>query len=859
MEETLLKVDHVRKSFSGVKALQDVSFSIGRGETACLVGENGSGKSTMIKIISGVYAPDEGEIHINGRSYNRLTPITSIREGIHVIYQDFSLFPNLTVAENIASDHLMSDGRKIVNWHEVREIAATGLDKVKVSIPLDTLVESVSTANRQIIAIVKALLREARLIIMDEPTTALTEREIRYLFGIITDLKARGISVLFVSHKLNEIKQISEHTLIFRNGQKVLDERGGDLDVGTMELHMTGRKIDTGSVHLSEPDMGATPLLRAERLSVAGCFSDVSFDLRRGEVLGITGLLGSGRSEVALSLFGQLPADSGVIFLDGKEVQIRSIRTAVEHGIGYLPEDRIGEGLFLEQSISNNLVVRIIRTMVGKAGLLVEAAMKRVGDEWVKRLVIKTPTGDIPASNLSGGNQQRVVLGKWLASNPRVLILNAPTVGVDVGSKAELHELIRGLAQSGMGIILISDDVPELLQTCNRILLMRKGRIAEELERGSMTEEALNAKLVAEGGATASPTRPAEGGRGHGSRLPTMLKGLLRRETLVFTIIVVVALLAGSRNVAFLSGATLFDITRNSLPISIMALGVLLVLVSGGVDVSFVAIASLSSYATHVLLTHLGYGGGIALYFLIAAAIGSLIGFLEGFVISEFDLPVFNVSLAFMTLWYGFTLFFIGATNDFNMPHGLVSFYNTYLITVRSASGAVSGLQVSVIFVVVLAVAVWLVLRYTTFGRGLYAMGGNKEVAIRVGYNVKAITRGMFAIVGLLSAIAGVVEGALSSYFGPMLFNGRELDVIAAVIIGGASIWGGRGTAIGAVLGVVLLDEIQRALIYVGIPAVWQRFVTGVALIIFISIPAINERRSLRPRYVSSQPQEEPV
>ncbi len=631
MEDKLLEVKHLSKRFSGVKALNDVSFSLDRGEVACLVGENGSGKSTIIKIISGVYNPDEGDLAINGRHYDRLTPIASIREGIHVIYQDFSLFPNLTVAENIAVDHLISSGERFVNWRQVNEIAREGLSKVRVEVDLDSLVETVTTADQQIIAITKALLQDARLIIMDEPTTALTEREIRYLFEIIGDLKKKGISILFVSHKLNEIKQISEHTLILRNGEKVFDERTRDLDIPTMTFYMTGRTIDTGALSFSLGDENALPLLRVEKLTAAPYFFDITFQLKPGEVLGITGVLGSGRSEVALSLFGALPAMSGKVYLEGNEEKLRSISDAVARGIGYVPEDRIREGLFLEQSISNNLIVRVIHSLINKIGLLLDKRKEQKTDEWLRKLDIKTPTSRLPASSLSGGNQQRLVLGKWLASNPKILLLNAPTVGVDVGSKADLHGLIRELTRAGMGIILVSDDVPELLQTCNRVLLMREGRIAREFVREMMNEQELSRELISEqpaevkavSGESVPKARPAH-------RKAAWSKKVLARESIVFLLIVMLAVLVGARNAAFLSLATLFDVVRSTIPNCILALGVLMVLISGGVDISFVAIAAMTSFGTHLLLLHFGYNGGIALYFVIARLSGSGCGFSRG-------------------------------------------------------------------------------------------------------------------------------------------------------------------------------------------------------------------------------------
>lgn len=497
MAEELLRVDHISKHFAGVQALNDISLVINKGETCCLVGENGSGKSTLIKIISGVYTPNDGDITINGHHYKKMTPLEAIREGIQVIYQDFSLFPNLTVAENIAVNDLLSKNRNLVNWKEVTEIAKRALEIIHVNIDLEALAGSLSTADRQLIAIAKALLQNAKLIIMDEPTTALTQKEITALFEVINKLKSKGISILFVSHKLDEVVKISDRTIIVRNGEKVLDENANAITVKKMEFFMTGAEIDHSKIELSKPTSKEKPLLKVERLTLKRGFFDVSFELKHKEVLGITGLLGSGRTELALALFGELPADSGTVYLEGKKIKIASIQDAVKFGIGYVPEDRVTEGLFLQHTIGWNIVVSIIDSLKNKFGLLIQKTINKNSDIWVKKLSIKTPSFELPAQSLSGGNQQRLVLAKWLASNPKVLILNGPTVGVDVGSKAEIHELIRNLAKQGMGIILISDDIPEVMRTCNRILLIRRGRIVEEFKREDVDEEKLNQHLIA--------------------------------------------------------------------------------------------------------------------------------------------------------------------------------------------------------------------------------------------------------------------------------------------------------------------------------------------------------------------------
>ena len=496
MTEELLKVVDINKTFAGVWALRGVSLTINRGEILCLVGENGSGKSTLIKIICGVYQQDSGEIYINGKQYKNLQPIDAIREGIQVIFQDFSLFPNLTVAENIALNHELARGKSFVNWRDINEIARQALDRIGVDLPLNATVDEMSVANKQLIAISRAMLLNARLVIMDEPTTALTQKEVEALFRVVKSLQEAGVSILFVSHKLNEVQAIAERVIIVRNGSKVLDTAAGELTQHKIAYYMTGHEVTSSTYDYQPQANGQESLLSVHNLTRTGSFEDISFDLKAGEILGVTGLLGSGRTELALALFGIKPADSGDIIIKGQPVRIRNIQDAIRHNIGYVPEDRLTEGLFLLQSITNNIVVRTLKDILNQFGLFSSSDKSKQARRWVDSLHIKTSDPQLPVSSLSGGNQQRVVIAKWLASMPHILILNGPTVGVDIGSKSEIHEVIRELARNGMGIIVISDDIPELTQVCNRILLLRRGRLYEEFVVSEIDEVTLNNKLL---------------------------------------------------------------------------------------------------------------------------------------------------------------------------------------------------------------------------------------------------------------------------------------------------------------------------------------------------------------------------
>jgi len=489
MSDPVLRVQGIVKSFGGVQALKGVGLEIGAGEIHCLAGENGSGKSTLIKVISGVHQPDAGGIEMSGRSFSHLTPGEAIALGVQVIYQDFSVFPNLSVMENLALNMELKDSRRLMNYRRARSIAAHAVSLIGFDIDLDERVENVSVADRQLIAICRALLQNSKLIIMDEPTSALTKKEVKALFAVIKSLQSRGIAILFVSHKLDEVFEISERYTILRNGENAASGRTKDLDRKTFAFHMTGREFTEESYHLTAPV--GKPVLSAKGLTLRGCYRDVSFDLSPGEILGITGLLGSGRTELVETLFGITRPDRGTIEINGRRVRIKSVKAAIRRGIGYVPSDRLTEGLFQPQTIERNIVVAVLARLSSRLGFLRTKAVAQTTARWISDLSIVTRDPSLPVRTLSGGNQQKVVLARWLANDLKVLILNAPTMGVDIGSKYDIHALMRRLAASGLAIIVVSDDLPEVLACTNRICVMRDGAFVQQLDPASTTEAKL--------------------------------------------------------------------------------------------------------------------------------------------------------------------------------------------------------------------------------------------------------------------------------------------------------------------------------------------------------------------------------
>ena len=486
MSVPLIHMKNIVKSFGGVRALKGVDLTIQPGEIHCLAGENGCGKSTLIKVLSGVHPAEAGEIFINGTKIEHLNTLDAIKLGIQVIYQDFSIFPNLTVAENIAISKLKSENQKVMSWKKAKVIAKEALQKIDVNLDLDEKLENMSVANKQLVAIARALIQDAKLIVMDEPTTALTYKEVENLFRVISELKKDNISILFVSHKMEEIFAISEQITILRNGNNVISEKAENLNREKLVYYMTGRKLEDKFYEYKNIEQPL--LIELKNLSVKNVFDDISLAIKPGEIVGITGLLGSGRTELAESLFGIIPSDSGSIYIEGKEVYIKSVADSIKNGIVYVPEDRLTEGLFLEHSIEKNIIASTIKNYIGKVKVVNKDKVLSNVEGWVKAFGIVTKDVKKPVRTLSGGNQQKVVIAKWLSNKPKLLILNGPTVGVDIGAKEDIHNIIKKLAKEQMGVLMISDDLEELRQNCNRVLIMNKGRLQGEVEARRITE-----------------------------------------------------------------------------------------------------------------------------------------------------------------------------------------------------------------------------------------------------------------------------------------------------------------------------------------------------------------------------------
>ncbi|EFC9749468.1 sugar ABC transporter ATP-binding protein [Escherichia coli] len=489
MSETFLQMKHITKRFPGVLALNDVQFSLRRGEVHALLGENGAGKSTLMKILSGVYQPDEGEIIFEDKPVSFSDPLSAQNVGITIIHQEFNLFPELTVEENIfIGREFCKKNRWRLDEKQQRQATIEILQKLNLAIKPDTLVADLKVAQQQMVEIAKAISVNARILIMDEPTAALTETEIESLFRVTRLLKEQGTGIVYISHRLEELALIADRATVMRDGQYISTVDYECVKISDLIAMMVGR--DLGNIYpRREALQQRIPVLEVNGLTRKGVLNDINFTLYRGEILGFAGLMGAGRTELARAIFGADSIDSGTLKLNGKETVIKDISDAIQQGISYLTEDRKKEGLALNLSVERNIMLGNYPEYSDRFGNVDSRRCQQTSEEQVKALRIKTPNLEQAALNLSGGNQQKIIIARWVCKDTDILIFDEPTRGIDVGAKLEIYELMNRLVAKGKSIIMISSELPEVLGMCDRILVMRSGRITGELSAKEATQE----------------------------------------------------------------------------------------------------------------------------------------------------------------------------------------------------------------------------------------------------------------------------------------------------------------------------------------------------------------------------------
>ena len=486
---TFLQVQGLRKSFGGVAALDNANIEVSSGEVHALIGENGAGKSTLIKILSGYYSPDAGQVIMDGAKIQPGSVAASEAAGIAVIHQESTAFPHLSAQDNI---FVGSEPRKclglLIDRKQIYRRTSELLDSLGEHIDCNAPVGSLTVAQRQMVGIARALSKKSRVLILDEPTASLSSRETDVLFSIIRRMKAKGVSIIYVSHRLEEIFELADKVTVLRDGHVVGTYPIEEMTHDSLIRLMVGRKIDTAEAAPTNSAQDQNILLEVNNLTRFGVFENVSFNIKKGEIVGFAGLVGAGRSEVARAIFGADRADAGEVRVAGAPLKAGSISDSMDNGVALVPEDRQHEGLILPMSISANICM-VVQNDLAHRGIISNIRENELVADTIRKLSVKASDASLPAESLSGGNQQKLVIGKWLASSPKVLILDEPTRGIDVGAKAEVHKLIRDLASDGMAVMMISSDLPEVLAVSDRIIVMRSGSIAGELSSSEATQE----------------------------------------------------------------------------------------------------------------------------------------------------------------------------------------------------------------------------------------------------------------------------------------------------------------------------------------------------------------------------------
>lgn len=842
------------KSYGGVKALQSVEFSLEPGEVHALCGENGAGKSTLIKILSGSCVPDSGKVWIEGVRLQPGSVAASEAAGIAVLHQESTAFLHLNTEDNIfVGREPRRLGGLALDRASMRRQTRRLLDRLGERFDLGKPLSELTVAERQMVGIARALSQSCRVLIMDEPTASLSERETEVLFGIIRQLRADGVSILYVSHRLEEVFELADRVSVLRDGKLVGTCLIGQTDREALIRMMVGREKERGEgesweagtirpspARLAESGKRA---LEVEGLSQNGVFGDVSFSVRAGEIVGLSGLVGSGRSEVAQALFGIRRPDSGTVSVSGKSLALGSTHAAMQRGISLVPEDRQHQGLVLPLSVGANLTLAILPTLT-RRGLLSKTREQKL-IEWAMRdLAVRAPSASAPVNTLSGGNQQKVLLGKWLASSPGVLILDEPTRGIDVGAKAEVHRLVRRLAQQGVAILLISSELPEILSLSDRILVMRDGTLSGELSREEADEErVLKLALPEEKRDRESAELEGERARTTHPAWASLTRGFGRlarqREYGVLALLALTVITVALVNPSFLSAGNLRDMLVNCAPAVIVACGLTLVIVTREIDISVGSLMGLTAAVVGILTSTQALGWPVPIGVVLALLLGAGVGLLNGLLVTLGRVPSIIVTLGMLTALRGVTEVVMGGEWITHLPPAL-----RYLGT-----GAWWGIPICLWTAVGVILLTDGLARWTPLGRRIYAVGSNPHSAALVGISLRRTRMFAFTYAGLLTGVATLVSVPRLSVIESGIGVGFELLVVTCVVVGGTSISGGRGSVFGSVLGALLMGIVSTVLIFLRLGEMstyWERAIQGGFILAAVLVDYVARQRGAR-------------
>lgn len=821
------------KVFGVTTALKSVSIDLRAGEVLALLGENGAGKSTCVKLLAGVYQPSSGFVLIDGRHVSFDSPHDAQAVGVAVMHQHPGLFPDLNLAENVFMGDMPRLSSGAIDRTTMRYRTRALLSSVGLDASPDALLNGLRTSEQQLVEIARALSRDARVLIMDEPTAALSQREVSRLFAVVETLRARGVAMMFVGHRMDEIFGVADRIAVLRDGALIGVEAAADLSRDRAIQMMVGREL-SGLYPRNTTIPGAT-VLELQDFGRAGEFEGINLTVRAGEIVGLGGLVGSGRTEIARAVFGVTQADTGKLLVDGKERRFANAEAAMTAGVGYVSEDRLGQSLVMEFPILTNAALTVLDKTVTRGFFSRSKALALVAPH-LDRLSLRFRSFDQPINTLSGGNQQKVVLAKWLATAPRLLILDEPTQGIDVQSKAEVHAMVADLAQQGMAILFISSEMPELIGMCDRIVVLREGRKTAELTRDEATQEkVLQAATDAVTGLHLIDTPPAaEALRLAESTRPGFGALLARREIGLVAAMAAVVIPVAVLNPLIFSEVNLRSLAMDAALLLIVTLAQLLVMVTRNIDLSVASVIGLSAYGSALLMTSdpaLGIAAGIAA----GCAIGLVCGAFNGVIVAYGRVPAIVVTLGTMSIFRGLNSLWTGGKQ--------ISADQVPQAWLDLTAARLFGVPLMVIIAAIIMVLAALALRRTETGRQIFAIGSNPDGANLIGLPAKRLVLGAFSVAGLLAGLTGVLWASRYATIDARVAYGYELTVIAAAVVGGVAIRGGAGTIAGIVLGALTLLVIRNGLILVRVDPLWLQGVYGLVILAAIGIDAAVQRR----------------
>jgi ribose transport system ATP-binding protein len=839
----VLAVTDVEKSFPGVRALVKVSFECLAGEIHGLVGENGAGKSTLMRILAGVLRADSGSIQINGKGVTLNSPRHAHDLGIAMVYQDTRLVDELDVAQNIWLER--EPGSVLfVDRREIERRSAAILKRLGIQIDLRRRVGELSVGERQIVEIARALTADPAVLILDEPTSSLDPAESEQLGKILTGLRTAGTGIVFISHRLPEVLELADRITVMKDGEIVSTLQNKGITEDILVSLMVGRVLSL-AFPPKTGKRGATRL-EVEGFSSPSHFQNVSFSMGAGEIVGLGGIQGNGQREIARALYGLLPT-TGHVRLNGSAIFLDSPGRAIRAGIVYVPADRRGEGLFVAHSIRENIAVPHLSAW-SNFGVMSNRKEAVAVRETIDRLKIRTPSSEQSVGFLSGGNQQKVVFGRWLLAQPTLYIFEEPTAGVDVGTKLELYRVIRRLADEGAAVLVLSSDLIELIGVCDRILVVAHGSIVDSVTAAEATEERIIGSAVGKKREYAVAEESL--GKESGQRQVTVRDVVLRRYTGAGLLCVLILLLGAYttwRSPYFLTERNLGNLVIQIAPLALVAVGQMMVILIGGIDLSVGPSISLTTaLASFVVVgqTQGNIAAGVAL----CLVVGVLIGALNAFVIIYLRIPDLITTLSTFSVVTGLALIVRPS------PGGKVSAVFSDLITMRIGWFPIIGLAV-----ILLALGGEVLQLRGRIGTRLYAIGSNPDAAFVAGIPVRRVRFFAYLFCGLMAALAGMVIAARIGSGDPQAGSQFTLASVTAVVVGGTSIFGGRGTVVGTLLGATLLILMQNSLNQLHVNAYYQYIWTGALMLLAVGAYSVHEhtdlsaqlnawlRRNLRP------------